>query len=94
MFYVYLLASKAYGTLYCGHTDDLGRRIWEHKEKLRRGFTAKYGVHILVWFEGHETRESAFIRERQIKKWKRAWKIRLIEEMNAPWDDLYEILNR
>lgn len=93
MFAVYILASKPYGTLYCGHTDDLARRIWQHKEKVFKGFTSKYGVNRLVWYEMGDTREGAFIRERQIKKWNRAWKIKLIEALNPAWADLYETLN-
>jgi len=93
MFCVYLLASRPYGTLYCGHTDDLFRRIWEHKQKVYRGFTSKYGVDRLVWYEVGDTREGAFTRERQIKTWNRAWKIQLIEAMNPTWSDLYETLN-
>jgi len=93
MFAVYLLASRPYGTLYCGHTDDLARRIWEHREKLRKGFTSKYGVDRLVWYELCETREAAFRRERQIKKWNRAWKIQMIEAINPTWADFYETLN-
>jgi len=93
-FYTYLLASKRGGTLYCGHTDDLGKRIWEHKEKVYRGFTAKHDVARLVWYETHDTREAAFIRERQIKEWHRKWKVRLIEERNRRWLDLYETLNQ
>lgn len=93
MFCVYLLASRPYGTLYCGHTDDLARRIWEHKQKVRKGFTSKYGVDRLVWYEMGDTREGAFIRERQIKKWNRAWKIQLIEALNPTWADLSETLN-
>jgi putative endonuclease len=87
-FYVYIVASQRNGTLYIGSTDDLGRRAWEHKEKLREGFTAKYGVDLLVWYESHETRESAFLRERRMKKWNRAWKIQLIERFNPGWRDL------
>ena len=71
-FYVYILASKPYGTLYVGMTDDLGRRVWEHQEGVLPGFTKTYGVKFLVWFEQHESRESAFARERAIKKWKPA----------------------
>ncbi len=92
-FYVYIVASAPYGTLYIGHTDDLARRIFEHREKARPGFTAKYGVTRLVWFESFELRENAFRRERQMKEWKRKWKIELIEEMNPQWGDLYEDLN-
>lgn len=91
-FFAYILASKRNGTLYTGSTDDLGKRIWEHKQKTRPGSTAKYDVNRLVWYETHESRESAKRRERQIKKWNRAWKLRLIEEMNPNWDDLYESL--
>ena len=92
-FYTYLLASAPYGTLYCGHTDALSKRTWEHREKIRRGFTAKYDVARLVWYELHDTREGAKSRERKIKKWNRAWKIRLIEELNPQWVDLYDTLN-
>ena len=89
-FFTYIVASKRNGTLYAGMTDDLGNRIWEHKEHLRAGFTARYGVHMLVWYEAHETREAAFLRERRIKKWNRAWKLALIERMNPGWRDLFE----
>jgi len=92
-FYTYLLSSRRNGTLYCGHSDDLAQRVWEHREKVRPGFTAKYGVTQLVWYETHDTREAAFIRERQIKKWERPWKLRLIEAFNPDWRDLYETLN-
>jgi putative endonuclease len=81
-FFTYLLSSQRHGTLYCGHTDDLARRIWEHKEKVRRGFTAKHDIVRLVWYEVHDTREAAFIRERQIKKWNREWKVEMIEQRN------------
>jgi len=93
MFYTYILASQRNGTLYTGSTDDLARRVFEHKERVRRGFTAKYGVHMLVWFEAFEDRENAFRRERRIKEWRRAWKLRLIEESNPEWHDLYDDLN-
>jgi putative endonuclease len=89
MFYVYLLANQPHGTLYIGKTTDLARRIWEHKCKAVPGFTAKYGVDRLVWFEAHETLEAAFLREKQMKGWKRAWKIQLIEKDNPHWLDLY-----
>jgi putative endonuclease len=92
-FFVYILASKRNGTLYTGSTDDLGKRIWEHKSKAIKGFTARYGVDKLVWYEAHETREGAFRRERQIKEWQRAWKLALIEETNPEWNDLYDTLN-
>ena len=87
-FYTYIVASQRNGTLYIGSTDDLAHRVWEHAEKHRHGFTAKYDVARLVWFETHETREAAFRRERQMKKWNRAWKIELIERFNPGWDDL------
>ena len=88
LFFVYLLASKPYGTLYTGYTDDLYKRIREHRAKVRPGFTAKYGVTRLVWFEAHGTRHEAWVRERRIKEWNRDWKIRLIEETNPHWLDL------
>jgi len=89
MFFVYLLASKPNGTLYVGSTSDLVRRVWEHKEKVVPGFTAKYGVDRLVWFERHETLEAAMLREKRIKEWKRVWKIELIEQDNPRWIDRY-----
>ena len=92
-FYTSLLASRPYGTLYCGHTDALAMRVWKHREKAYSGFTAKHGVTRLVWYAVFVEREGAFRRERQIKKWERAWKIRLIEDMNPTWSDLYETLN-
>ena len=93
-FYVYIVASQRNGTLYTGSTDDFGRRIWEHREKLREGFTAKYGVNRLVWYEQHEARESAFTRERRIKKWNRLWKLAMIERINPGWDDLSDHLSQ
>jgi putative endonuclease len=89
-FYVYILTSKRNGTLYVGVTSNLVKRTWEHKQDLVEGFTRKYGVKILVYYEVHESSEAAITREKQIKKWERAWKIRLIEERNPNWDDLYE----
>ena len=89
-FYVYILASKRNGTLYVGVTSDLVKRTWEHKQDLAEGFTRKHGVKTLVYFEVHESPEAAITREKQIKKWERAWKIRLIEKDNPDWDDLYE----
>jgi putative endonuclease len=93
MFFVYILASRHYGTLYVGSTTDLARRVWEHKTRAVPGFTAKYGVDQLVWFEVHETLEAALVRERQIKRWKREWKINLIEAQNPHWVDLYPTLS-
>ena len=92
MFYVYILASRPNGTLYTGSTDDLLKRIVEHREKLRGGFTAKYDVSRLVWYEVHVSREVAFVRERRIKEWRREWKLDLIERMNPEWADLFETL--
>jgi putative endonuclease len=93
-FYVYILASAPYGTLYTGHTDDLAKRVWDHQQKVRPySFTAKNGVSRLVWFENFELRENAFRRERRIKEWRRSWKIELIEAENPSWRDLSEDLN-
>ena len=86
---VYILTSRKRGTLYTGVTSDLIKRIWQHKNDLVEGFTNQYDVHSLVWFELHETMESAILREKAIKNWKRDWKIRLIEEENPQWIDLY-----
>ena len=91
-FFTYIIASRRNGTLYTGSTDNLIKRIIEHREKRRDGFTAKYDVAILVWFEVHESRHAAFVRERQIKEWKRAWKLELIERTNPGWTDLFEKL--
>lgn len=90
MFFVYMLASKRNGTLYIGMTDDLVRRVWQHRSGQVSGFTSRYDVKKLVWYEPHPTRESAFTRERQIKKWNREWKIELIEQENRDWNDLWD----
>ena len=87
---VYILASKRNGTLYIGVTSDLVKRIWEHKNQLVEGFTKKYHVQQLVYFEQHQDMLSAITREKQLKKWNRAWKIALIEEGNPDWRDLWE----
>jgi len=87
---VYILASKRNGTLYIGVTSDIIKRVWEHKNSAVDGFTKKYGVNLLVYYELHDSMESALTREKQMKKWKREWKIKLIEGMNQNWDDLYE----
>jgi len=92
VFYTDIVASTRNGTIYTGSTDDIIKRVYEHEEKVRKGFTAKYGVSILVWFEQHDSREIAFRRERQIKEWRRSWKLRLIEDRNPTWRDLYEDL--
>ena len=87
---VYVLANKPNGTLYIGVTSNLVQRVWQHKNDLVEGFTKRYGIHRLVWFEAHESMESAITREKMLKRWKRAWKIRLIEEANPKWSDLYD----
>ena len=92
MFYVYLLASKPYGTLYAGVTSDLVKRVFEHKSKSVPGFAARYGIDTLVWFEAHDSIEAAIRREKQIKEWKREWKFNLIERANPHWVDLYHDL--
>ena len=89
-FYVYILCSKRNGTLYTGVTSNLKKRIYEHKNNLVEGFTKKYNVHLLVWYEVHESAESAITREKKIKEWKRAWKLALIEKDNPEWNDIYE----
>lgn len=87
--WVYMLASGQHGTIYTGMTNDLVRRTWEHREGLVDGFTKKYGVERLVWYEQHSEPAAAIKREKQIKRWHRDWKVRLIEEENPLWDDLY-----
>jgi putative endonuclease len=87
---VYMLASKRNGTLYTGVTSDLPKRIWEHKNNVIAGFTKKYHVHMLVFYELHPDMYSAITREKQLKKWERKWKLRLIEHYNPEWNDLYE----
>ena len=91
-YYVYILASDRNGTLYVGVTNDLARRVYEHRNDLIEGFTKRYGVHRLVWFEVHGDINEAIIREKRIKKWNRSWKLRVIEEMNPDWIDLTEQL--
>ena len=88
-FCVYMLASDRNGTRYSGVTSSLVKRVWEHKEGVVPGFTSEYGIHKLVWYEQHESAESAITREKRIKKWNRDWKIKLIEESNPYWNDLY-----
>jgi putative endonuclease len=90
--YVYILASKKNGTLYVGVTSDLCKRIYEHKEGLTEGFTKKYNVKTLVYYESIECIQSAIQREKQIKKWERAWKLKLIENKNPNWEDLYNAI--
>ncbi len=90
---VYMLASGRNGTLYIGVTSDLPKRIWQHRNDELDGFTKRYAVHSLVWFEPHDRMEPAIVREKQLKKWNRAWKIRLIEERNPQWLDLWSELS-
>ena len=89
---VYIVASKRNGTLYTGVTSALVQRIWKHRNGSFDGFSKRYGCKILVWFEPHETMEAAITREKQIKEWHRTWKLRLIEDHNPQWDDLYDSL--
>ncbi|MCG3775530.1 MAG: hypothetical protein JW395_2371 [Nitrospira sp.] len=89
---VYMLASRRNGTLYTGVTSDLVKRIWEHRNDIVEGFTKRYGVHSLVYFELHDDMPEAIRREKQIKKWNRAWKIELIERTNPQWQDLWRSL--
>jgi putative endonuclease len=88
-YYVYILASKKHGTLYLGVTNDIVRRVHEHRTKATAGFTKRYGVDKLVWFEIYDDAIGAITREKELKKWRRDWKIRVIEEHNLAWDDLY-----
>ena len=89
-FYVYILSSKKNGTLYIGLTNDIERRVAEHKSKNYKGFTAKHNVTQLVYFESFESNHDAYTRERQLKKWNRIWKLSLIEKENSEWNDLSE----
>jgi putative endonuclease len=90
---VYLLASRRNGTLYVGVTSNLVKRVWEHKQDVVEGFTKRYRVHTLVWYELHDSMEAAIRREKAIKEWRRRWKIALIERTNPNWRDLYEDLS-
>jgi putative endonuclease len=89
---VYILASKRNGTLYIGVTSDLVKRIWEHKNNMVEGFTKRYGIHHLVWYELHDSMGSAIEREKRLKEWKRVWKLELIETSNPDWHDLYQTI--
>ena len=91
--FVYLMANAPNGTTYLGVTSDIRRRAYEHREELIDGFSKKYACHLLVWYEHHDTIESAIMREKHIKKWNRGWKKALIEKNNPSWDDLYPTLN-
>ena len=90
MYYVYILASRKHGTLYIGVTNDLIRRVYQHRTDAVPSFTSRYGVHLLVWFECYDDVVNAITREKELKKWRRDWKINLIEQSNPNWDDLYE----
>jgi len=87
---VYILESKRNGTLYIGVTSDLVKRVWEHKCNIVAGFTKRYNVHLLVWYELHDSMASAVIQEKRLKEWKRKWKLELIEKFNPDWQDLYQ----
>jgi putative endonuclease len=93
-YYIYIIASKKNGTLYTGVTGDLVKRIYEHKQNAVDGFTNKYNVHNLVYYEIHRDIEGAILREKQIKKWNRKWKTRIIEEKNPKWNDLYNEITK
>jgi len=93
-FYIYIMANKPNGTLYIGMTSDLVKRVWQHKQGLVEGFTKKYAVGNLVYYETYHDSENAIKRERQMKKWKREWKIELIEKSNPKWLDLYRDISK
>ena len=93
-YFVYCMASSRNGTLYLGVTNDLVRRVHQHKSKTIRGFTAQYGVNQLVWYECYDDPINAITREKELKKWRRAWKLELIEKMNPGWIDLYDSICR
>jgi putative endonuclease len=93
-YFVYFLASDRNGTLYVGVTNDLVRRVHEHKNKIHAAFTKRYGIGRLVWFETYDDPSNAIAREKDIKKWRRAWKLRLIEETNPQWLDLYNQISQ
>src|SRR6478609_5643574 len=92
-YYVYIMASQRNGTLYVGMSGDLSRRVYEHQEGLTPGFTTKYGVKRLVWYEDFPTADEAISAEKRIKRWRRKWKLELIEKLNPTWADLYETWN-
>jgi putative endonuclease len=93
-YYVYILASRRNGTLYVGVTNDLSQRVYDHKVEAIPGFTSRYGVKLLVWYESFASIHDAIDQEKRIKRWRRAWKLELIERMNPDWSDLYETLNQ
>ena len=89
-FYVYILAKERNGTFYVGVTSDLIKRVWEHKNEVAEGFTKKYGIKTLVYYEVYSDAENAIKREKRLKKWPREWKLKVIEKLNPKWEDLYE----
>jgi len=93
-FWIYIVTDKPYGTLYVGVTNDLARRMWEHREGVYKGFTKKYGLKRLVYYEDHATALEAIAREKAIKKWNRDWKKQAIEKFNPSWRDMYEDLQK
>ena len=90
---VYIVSNRMHGTLYVGVTSNISKRVWEHKEGVFEGFSKTHGTTRLVWYEFHGTMDAAITREKQIKNWNRSWKIKLIEQENMEWSDLYELLN-
>ena len=94
MYYVYIMASRKHGTLYVGVTNDLIRRAYEHRTDAVKGFTSRYRIHLLVWFECYDDPLTTIAREKEIKKWRREWKTNLIEKTNPEWVDLFESLAR
>jgi putative endonuclease len=91
---VYIVTNHRHGTLYIGVTSDIALRLWQHRAGVFEGFSKRYGLRLLVWFEMHDDMESAIVREKQLKKWNRGWKIELVEKMNPTWRDLYQELNQ
>ena len=91
--FVYIMASQRNGTIYIGSTSNLPVRIWQHRNKVVKGFTSQYGCTKLVWYEAHDSLEAARSRELQMKEWRRAWKLREIEGLNPEWDDLFDTLS-
>jgi putative endonuclease len=91
-YYVYIMTNRPYGTLYVGVTNDLIRRVWEHRNSFVDGFTSQHGLKTLVWYEIHGSAYEAIRREKLIKKWHRDWKVNLIQAMNAGWDDLFDAI--
>ncbi len=92
--YVYIMANHRNGTIYLGSTTNLPKRAWDHRNGVVEGFTKRYGCHLLVWYETHDSWEAARQRERQMKEWRRNWKVREIEGENPDWDDLYDRIAR